>query len=116
MGILERLKHLKIMLIKLRKSNQTNMWKMSCISVFLHFIFFRMEANSVLQEAIQVREELQKTKEAQKSAEAAIDEARGHISAADNDLKQVLTGCSFPLRKLYIKCKLYNLYTAFIFP
>jgi hypothetical protein len=58
-----------------------------------------MEANAVLQEAIQVREELQKTKEAQKSAEAAIDEARGHIGAADNDLKQV-----FPLRKLYIKC------------
>lgn len=48
-----------------------------------------MDANNVLQEAIQVQDELKKTKDAQKSAESAIDEARGHITAADNDLKQV---------------------------
>ncbi|XP_021960938.1 laminin subunit beta-1 isoform X2 [Folsomia candida] len=47
------------------------------------------EANKVLQEAIHVRDELKKTKDAQKSAEAAIDEARGHITAADTDLKQI---------------------------
>lgn len=53
------------------------------------YLICRLEANNVLQEAVQVRDELDKTMEAQKSADAAIEQAREDIEAADIDLKQV---------------------------
>lgn len=49
----------------------------------------RSEAEKVLQDAVQVRAELDKTIAAQKSAEAAIEKAKEDIAAADLDLKQV---------------------------
>lgn len=47
------------------------------------------EAEKVLQVAVQVREELDKTLTAQKTAESAIDKAKEDIFTADLDLKQV---------------------------
>jgi len=52
-------------------------------------ILIRTNAESVLQEALQVRDELQKTLEAQRDAGSAIDKAKEDIDAADIDLKQV---------------------------
>jgi hypothetical protein len=62
-------------------------------------MIIRSHADNVLQEALQVRDELQKTLEAQKDAESAIAKSREDIDAADIDLKQVciyrrvLSGC-----------------------
>ncbi len=50
---------------------------------------FRIEAGKVLQEAVQVRSELEEANEAQRNAESAIDTAKEDIKAADIDLKQV---------------------------
>jgi len=51
--------------------------------------FSRAEANKVLQEAVQVRSELEKAEDAQKNAEQAIETAREDITQADIYLKQV---------------------------
>lgn len=53
------------------------------------FSNFRAEADAVLQEAVHVRAELNKTRAAQESAEAAIASAKHHIEIADQDLTQV---------------------------
>lgn len=51
--------------------------------------YLRTEAAKVLEDAVEIRNELEKAEEAQKNAEEAIETAREDITQADIYLKQV---------------------------